>query len=232
MTDLLTINTENLRGEIAPLYSRYQGQINAQPAYVELDEDGNVSADYSGEIGNAVPMTVWHRRTLRWSVSNQVRGDELADLLESDEVVALLERVYLGHTVEWDGNNHTGSLDDDARAASDELDTIFGEAPNSGNDGSGVWDAGEWLDGAGLLGSWSGKPLDEAVSEIQEQAESDSVYLDGDVETVLLEWAETYVRDDKPGLDANHLRALTDADRINAEDIAEYADDHDIEFQA
>lgn len=229
-TTNLTIDTDNLRGEIAPLYCRYPQQTNAQPAYVEMDEDGNVSADYSGEIGNAVPMAVWHKRTLRWAVSSSVRGDELADLLERDDVVALLERVYLGHSVEWDGNNHVGRLDDDAQTASEALDTIFGEEPNSGNDGSGVWDVGDWIGGAGLLDHWSGVPLDEAVSAIEDYAESEGIYLDGDVEEELLSLAASWIDRGERGLDAHHLRALVDDGRVSADDAAEYADDNDIEF--
>lgn len=218
----ITINTENLRGEIAPLYCRCQGQTNAQPAYVELGEDGYVSADYSGEIGNGVPFTVWHRRTLRWAVPSQSSGNALADLIESADIVALLERVSAGHTVEWDGSNFVGSLDDDARAASDELESIFGRPEDEGC----VWDASEWMVGAGLHSWWIGVPLDTAVADTESAAESEGVYLDGDVEDVLLDMAERYIANDKPGLDAWHLSALVAAERITADDAAEYADGH------
>ncbi|MEW6647203.1 MAG: hypothetical protein AB1450_08400 [Pseudomonadota bacterium] len=227
----VSINTSNLREKIAPLYHRYQSQSEAQDAYVEMTENGTVSADWDGEI-SGTPADVWHNRTLRWSVPSTVRGDELADLLERADVIALLERVYLGHTVEWDGNNHVGHLDDDADEASGELARIFERELNTSNDGAGVWDAREWMDGVGLLGNWSGKPLDEAVSEVEAGAESEGVHLDGDVEDELLDWAESYVDSDRAGLDAHHLRALLNDGRIDAETAAEYADDHGIEFTA
>ena len=126
----ISIKTDNLRGEIAPLYCRYQGQTDCQGAYVQMNEDGIVSADYNAEIGWAVTFDVFHNRTLSWGVASRVRGDALADLLESDEMRALFERVHTGHDVEWDGNNNVGHLDDDARAASDEIEaelTTLGE---------------------------------------------------------------------------------------------------------
>lgn len=227
-TTNLTIKTDNLRGEIAPLYCRYQGQTNAQPAYVEMDEDGNVSADYSGEIGNAVPMTVWHGRTLRWAVSNQVRGDELADLIERDDVVALLERVYLGHSVEWDGNNHVGRLDDDAQAASDELDELFAAESSDEHNLVDVYDVDDYVGNTGLLNIWRGKPLDDVVRENEEWAEEEGVIIDGDLERTLLSSAESFVARGKSGLDMHHLDALVAAKRISIDDAVEYAGDHGI----
>lgn len=144
-TTTLTIHTDNLRGEAAPLYHKYPREFNPQPAYIEMDEDGEVRADYSGEIGNAVPMYVWHRRTLRWRIDAAANGDSLADFLESDEARALLERIHAGHEVDWDGNNHSGSLDDDAQAASDELDSILEEDWQRPYDTTEVWDAANWL---------------------------------------------------------------------------------------
>lgn len=127
---MITIDTSNLRGEAAPLYKRYPHQNQPQRAHVEMDEDGNVRAEINGEIGDAVPMHVWHGRTLRWSVSPYVRGDSLADLLESEKVRALFERVHNGHSVEWNGQNMVGRLDEDAEAAALELEAIL--SPDSG----------------------------------------------------------------------------------------------------
>ncbi|TQV62730.1 MAG: hypothetical protein FNT15_05840, partial [Sulfurovum sp.] len=140
----ITINTTNLRNELIPLYEKYSGQFNEQPAYVEMDEDGNVCADYSGEIGNAEPMSVWNGRTLQWSVDAAANGDSLADLLESAKVKSLLERVYQGHDVHWDGSNHVGRLNDDAEEASNALDEIF--SPASGEYSvMEVWGAQDWI---------------------------------------------------------------------------------------
>ena len=96
--------------DVAPLYHRYPGQHYPQDAFIEIDERGVVTAFSNPEIGNAVPVAV---------------GDDLADLIGSDEVVGLLTRLYEGHTVEWDGNNHRGQLTFDAKRARDQLADIF-----------------------------------------------------------------------------------------------------------
>ena len=85
-------NLASLRAELAPLYCRYPHQTEPQPAYVQLDEDGDVTTGYSGEIGGGVPAHVWHGRTLRWTVPASVQGDVLADLLAGD-ALPLLQRL-------------------------------------------------------------------------------------------------------------------------------------------
>ena len=57
----------DLYDEMAPLYLHYDGQTDAQPAYVSLDlKTGEIDARANGEIGNAVPFSVWHRLVLRY----------------------------------------------------------------------------------------------------------------------------------------------------------------------
>lgn len=190
----ITINTDNLRGEIAPLYHRYQGQTNAQPAYVELDEDGVVRADYNPEIGppHAIPFSVFHRRDLRWGVANAIRGDALAYYLESAEALALLERIHAGHDVEWDGNNNVGKLDDDAAQAEIDFEAALQALGESEDNMGAVWEVGEWLQNLPFSDDlWAtGKTLPEAVTAIEEAAEAERVELDGDIERYLLDRAE------------------------------------------
>lgn len=73
----ITIHTDTLRGHAAPLYHQYPQQSQPQPAYIEITEDGDVSAGYSGEIGGAVPMAVWHHRTLRVPVHAAMRWESV-----------------------------------------------------------------------------------------------------------------------------------------------------------
>lgn len=113
----IKIETGNLTGE-APLYAVFAGQYYPQDAYIELESNGNVRADYSGDVGDSTPMDVWHGRTVRWSVSPYVSGEALKKLLADENFAALLERVHKGHSIEWDGNNWIGRLDDSAGKAS------------------------------------------------------------------------------------------------------------------
>jgi len=127
-----TVNFESIKkiaDEQCPVYSKYDTQINAQPAYIEMEEDGTISADYSGDIGDSTPSAVWHGVTRQWSISPTLSGADILSLVEDN--LALFQRVHDGHAVEWDGSNFVGSLDDDAQEASDEIELIASEAESS-----------------------------------------------------------------------------------------------------
>lgn len=106
---------ESLKGEATPLYNRYPGQTEAQRAYLEMDEEGRVTADYNSEIGNAIPMEVATGRTLRIPVPNDLTGNGLAEFVE--DIKPDLEKVHKGHAI--DGNK--GVLSEEAK---DTLDRI------------------------------------------------------------------------------------------------------------
>lgn len=221
---MITINTDNLRGELAPLYHRLYGQHRPQPAYVYLDEEGNVRADYCGLIGGGQPMEVWLGRTLRWSVNPEVNGDHLAELLESDEVRALLERVHAGHSVEWNGSNYVGRLTDDARDASDELERIFEDETHTVDSG-GVWEASQWINPLSADDILTqGESLDDAAERLVEEAESDRVVIEGGtgemreaIESRLGHMLQRQI----PGLRHHHLTTLRSCEWSD-EDIVDY----------
>ena len=112
---------EELRGDAAPLYKKYSDYLPEQDAYIEMDEYGFVSASYNPEVGNAVRMDVYQRRTLRFGITPYLSGDELADILSQEKVKNLFSTIYAGHDVRWDGSNHRGFLDGEAESALDEL---------------------------------------------------------------------------------------------------------------
>ena len=177
----VTINTTNLRGEAVPLYKVYPRQNGPQRAHVEMDEEGNVSADINYEIGGAVPVRVAHNRTLRWDVSPYANGDSLADLLESELVRELFERVHNGHSVEWDGSNMVGRLDEDAEAAALELEQIL--SPDSGE-----YELAQVCDAYAFIADWfslkelvDAGSVDECAKRQLESNDSDLVIV-GDME--------------------------------------------------
>ena len=112
---------KNLKGR-RPLHHQYPGQCQPQPAYIELD-DGELTADWSGEIGNAVPAAVWHDRCLRWRVPPETSKKALLAFIRGN--IELFERVAAGHSVEGDGSNHVGQLTEDAVAAQREIEYIL-----------------------------------------------------------------------------------------------------------
>lgn len=116
------------------LYRHYDGQSEPQDAYLELDtQDGTLHADYNSEIGNAVPFTVHHGLQRRYSIPI-LTADAANRVME--EIRPFAERIVAGTESEWDGNNTVAVLDDDARAAEEELEDRLG-LPSEGNGYSG-----------------------------------------------------------------------------------------------
>lgn len=139
-------NADELRGQLAPLYKQYPGQTNPQPALLYIRPDHyRVSAEYNPEVGNGCPMRVWNGLDVTVGLSNTVKGDALADWLESEHVQALLERVCAGHSERWDGNNYKGHLDEDAQDALEELEREAIEGWSE-SDCAQVWKSADWVD--------------------------------------------------------------------------------------
>ena len=177
-------NAKEVENFLAPLYCRYPGQSNPQSAYIEIDPAGRMArADWNGEIGGAVPMPVYHGRILRVGISPYIRGDVLADLLESKDFKALLVRICTGHTWEWSGNNMIGHLTDDARDALQTL-TELCERELDIDEVAQVWDVGDWLPDAASADVTADMTEDDLVSladRLTVEAENEGVLVEGDV---------------------------------------------------
>ena len=178
---------------VAPLYAKYQNEILPQPAFVTLNvETGEVDADYNGEIGNAVPMNVWHGVVRRYNISNTLSSDQVANVLE--EIKPLLERVLDGGSVEWDGSNWVGELTEDAEQAEQEIE---GESQGQGLgydiEGHVIDDLESWLSEAGTDG-WmpdESQDVNEFIKIIKKQIEAEGWVTASDIGDVLTDmWAE------------------------------------------
>ncbi len=98
----------------------YRSQTNPQPICADILDDGTVHVFGNPEIGNAVPMDVYHgiiQRVGVWGVSTQA---EAREWYRSNKT--LIQRIVAGMDKRWDGNNFVGTLTDDARRALDTLD--------------------------------------------------------------------------------------------------------------
>jgi hypothetical protein len=155
---------------------------------------------------------------------SDIRGKTLHRLL-TGKLPGLLERVHAGHSVEWDGSNHVGRLDDDASAARDEIERILDGLDD--DDRAQVWDADDWVFGVdGLRSAWPAtKTIDEAVAALTAEAERqerlEGVIVDGDIRSALIERAGSDYDHGRP-LGRVHLQALVDAGEIDEDDAAEY----------
>jgi hypothetical protein len=116
---MITFALDNLTDNDA-LYHRYPKQDEPQDAYVELSLDGQVTANWNGEVGNAVPIDVWNGRRLRFSVSPYISGQALATFLQRD-ALELLTVIYEGHSERRNGQNTVATLTPEARVACLEL---------------------------------------------------------------------------------------------------------------
>jgi len=165
------------------LYCRYQGQTAPQPCYVELDcESGTLTAAYNGEIGNAVPMPVWHNRCLRWPIP-ALREGAAIELLK--EILPLAERVVAGYESVWDGNNHVGEYTDDAQDAQGEIGLACDATCDDTDTHLQVWEAGDWLSGIGtraqqaehlgITATSTDEQLALKLEKEQEKAEDDGI---------------------------------------------------------
>lgn len=219
----IKIDLSEIRSESAPLYCKYDLQINPQPAFIELDlETGNVTADYSGEIGGGVPVSVWNGIWRRYSVPAYISGECLAEILEDEEVVALLNRIHEGSDVEWNGNNYVGVLNDDAQDAEESLVNLLEHWHIQGN----VWEAKEWLFSCSKLWDhWNDQPLSEAVAELKSDAESDNAHIDGDIEeTLISEALDCWISNGSYGpqdLTDTQIRELHTRGEIDLDDLDE-----------
>jgi len=205
-----SVDVNNQRGMDIPLYVLHPGQIKPQPAFIQMDKYGNVSAQRFGGIGNTVPEAVFNGRTIRWDVSPAANGDSLADLTESLKVRCLFEMVHQGFEIYWNGNNYVGALDDEAREASEKLNDIF-SAESGEYTIMNVVSADDWVGGSFSLADLVQKGSVSALAEefnAQAIAENTAVY--GELSEAVANYATMHIElyiETKIELDATSLSA-------------------------
>jgi len=184
------------RDSTAPTCRRYDGRPQAQAGLMELDEEGNVTVGYDPEIGDAVPMHVWHGRTRRFHIPNDltVHGvDKLIDTVEAD-----LQIVYDDLEISWNGSNIVGKLSEAGEDAELQIeDAIFSMEWDEG-DYWNIMNVSEYLNGLDSpedfdesVSTWTGlinhaKAIADTLICI---AESEGIYLIGDVEEYIRRYA-------------------------------------------
>ena len=128
-----------------PVYMHYSGQTEAQSAYLELipHEGGiaDLSAYYNPEIGDSIPMSVYHGTVLRWRIPNDLTCAGINALVS--DILPMLRQIAGGYSDRWDGSNWIGSLTNDAQAASDELERIVWELEPEEYERHEIWDAAD-----------------------------------------------------------------------------------------
>lgn len=161
------------------LYCHYDGQGEPQTCYIELDlENGTLSADYDVAVGGGVPATVHNGIDRRYPIPI-LTGDAVNEAMR--ELLPLAERVHAGSSIEWDGRNNVGELDEDAKAAEEEIEEALGlverySDPNQGfgvSDLISIWDIGGVTNGCevseyGITAETTDERLDRIAIEIMD----------------------------------------------------------------
>ena len=123
---------------------------------------------------NAVPARVWHGIVRRWACADL---KEHAQERFLSEHAATFARVFIGVTVEWDGNNHVGRAEESAVAAIQKIEDALAEYGNDQRNVRHVWDAADWFQGhsaesLGISASTTDEELDAIIDKLKDEAEA------------------------------------------------------------
>lgn len=145
----ITRNLDALRATIAPVFCRYPHQATPQPAFIALDlRENTVSVDYSGEIGNAIPASVYHGLVRRVPISSYASGKALAEFLQSGVFTTLYYRIHDGFSTRYnEQGNHCGEFTQAGFDALHELERLAESHFEHEFNQSQVWQAGDYLQG-------------------------------------------------------------------------------------
>lgn len=214
------IDLPRIRNEVAPMFWQASNEIAPAGAHLELDcETGDVRLGWASS-GDGVPEPVWYQRTRRYEIPAYVSGSALADCLDSPETTLLLERIYLGVEIEWNGSNFDGNADDDAEMAEDDLTDLL---RNLSDHPANIWLVGEWLENTPLESCWGSQSLAEAVSALEASAKNEEVHLIGSIEEELLERALTDFNEFRP-VRSTYVDALLEHGYISEADAQSWRD--------
>lgn len=212
----MTIKIQKLEtGKKYPLYHRYPRQNDCQGAYIELDlKDKSLNADWNGEIGNAIPFSVYYGHCRRYGVSPYMTEKETNDLMT--ELLPLANKVLAGYESVWDGNNYVADFTTGARKAICEIEEITANSClNSENDVFVIsyWD--DWfIDFRELKNALEyTEDLIEFENDTKSNIEADGHILD--VNEDLEEWAENEL-----------IRHIEQADDTELADFEKWAPDY------
>ena len=192
----------------AGLHRHYDGQTEAQPAYIELDlREGTLLATYNAEVGPpyARPFTVAYGFERRYGIPALTA--EAANRLMK-EIAPLAERMLADWNEEWDGNNMVARLGKDAQAAEEEIEEKLGSNLSTDDlryqfesDDLGVeWDIdgavnGSEVDDYGITADTT----DERLEEIEQQILSDLADC-GEGSVVVCHGLDDYLKELRDGL--------------------------------
>ncbi len=205
-TNGIITNAADLRDDPAPLYRRYPGQINPQPGRIRIfPGERKAIADYKTEL-NSMTMAEWLGHIISISnLSPYIRGEIIADLLESERFQTLAKRICDGHSIVWNGIKRIGRLNEDAEDALLELRALVEAISDDPESQANLMSPEEWaemstsyimdgepmrwrddfdsveIEGIGIISKGSSDAaLVDMAAKMSDEAKSDDVVFDGD----------------------------------------------------
>jgi hypothetical protein len=126
---------------------------------------------------NSTTMDRYHGRTLTTGMHGHPDEDELREYLEQGRGQELMQTVCDGHSVEWDGNNMTGHMTEDAIDAWHELSETLGNT--YWDQKYTFWDADDWFqDVDEITAETTDEELMALADEFESVAAADNVVTD------------------------------------------------------
>lgn len=193
----ITIDTDNLNNiddGHAPLYIESGGEL--WKVGLCLTESGVCAIWMAPPWDSGESIDVYHGRTRCWFLPATVKGEALSRVLSDAATLQLLQRVYDGLKIDWDGSNHIGELNDDAEDASAELEQVLCKLQDE------CWSlmsADEFIAERELLEVWpAGQSLAKAARNVMAGAEQQDIFCGSldEVEEALLQKLQSSIEDD------------------------------------
>ncbi len=137
---------------------------------------------------NATPEPEWNNVIQTEKLYMRPQEENARVYLESDECIALVQRVLDGGEVNWDGSNHVGSIDDDAQEAWDELvNDLNNLYPNEHT----IQTCEDWFepvtdDDLRITVNTTDDEIKVLAEKYEDEANDEDVTLTGDVEDYLI----------------------------------------------
>jgi hypothetical protein len=156
-----------------------------------LTEDGRYGIGQECNYGNGCTPDVYHRRTIEFNT--RILTESVADYLQSDDGIAIIQRIHDENLIEWDGRNMVGHLTSRGREAIEELESAlekFHMFPHYADDvwtNSGAQNVWTWreyietsdIDDCGITAQTTDVELDKIVGDLIESTVNPTLFMIG-----------------------------------------------------
>lgn len=169
-------------------YTKYPQQLQPQPVHVRLNPESRVlNVGIHHEIGNAVPMDVWHRRELWFRLPDVPLPEAVDQFLPF--LVTYADTICRGYSKEYDGNNFVGRYTQEAEDAIVRMEQHVEAAVGlSTEDFLLVRDAREYFDYETDKEMILGDTVEDVVQSMEDCAKFEGIHVLDNVTEAAVQW--------------------------------------------